>query len=37
VVSDLNLELGKMLDRYDEKPRAVEERRQQVKTDEDNR
>jgi len=37
VVSDLNLELGKLLDRYDEKRRAVEERRQQVKTDEDNR
>jgi hypothetical protein len=36
VVRDLNLELGKLLDQYDEKRRAVEERRQQVKTDEDN-
>jgi hypothetical protein len=36
VVTDLNLELGKLLDRYDGKRRAVEERRQQVKTDEDN-
>jgi hypothetical protein len=36
VVTDLNLELGKLLDRYDEKRRVVEERRQQVKTDEDN-
>jgi len=36
VVSDLNLELGKLLDQYDEKRRAVEERRQQVKTDDDN-
>jgi hypothetical protein len=36
VVADLNLELGKLLDRYDEKRRVVEERRQQVKTDEDN-
>jgi hypothetical protein len=35
VVTDLNLELGKLLDRYDEKRRVVEERRQQVKTDED--
>ena len=33
---DLNLELGKLLDQYDEKRRAVEKRRQQVKTDEDN-
>ncbi len=36
MVTDLNLELGKLLDRYDEKRRVVEERRQQVKTDEDN-
>ncbi len=36
MVSDLNLELGKLLDQYDEKRRAVEERRQQVKTDDDN-
>ena len=36
MASDLNLELGKLLDQYDEKRRAVEERRQQVKTDEDN-
>jgi hypothetical protein len=35
MVSDLNLELGKLLDQYDEKRRAVEERRQQVKKDED--
>jgi len=33
---DLNVELGRLLDQYDEKRRAVEERRQQVKTDEDN-
>jgi len=36
VAGDLNLELGKLLDQYDQKRRAVEERRQQVKTDEDN-
>ncbi len=36
MVSDLNLELGKLLDQYDEKRRAVEERRRQVKTDEAN-
>jgi hypothetical protein len=36
VASDLNLELGKLLDQYDEKRRVVEERRQRVKTDEDN-
>ena len=36
MVTDLNLELGKLLDRYDEKRRVVEGRRQQVKTDEDN-
>jgi hypothetical protein len=36
VVSDLNLELGKLLDQYDEKRRTVEERRRQVKTDEAN-
>ena len=36
VANDLNLELGKLLDQYDEKRRAVEERRQQVKTDEAN-
>jgi hypothetical protein len=36
VVADLNLELGKLLDRYDEKRRVVEERRRQVKADEDN-
>ena len=36
MVIDLNLELGKLLDQYDEKRRTVEERRQQVKTDEDN-
>lgn len=32
---DLNLELGKLLDQYDENLRAVEERKQQVKKDED--
>jgi len=36
MVSDLNLELGKLLDQYDEKRRTVEERRRQVKTDEAN-
>jgi len=36
VTPDLNLELGKLLDQYDEKRRAVEDRRQQVKSDEDN-
>jgi hypothetical protein len=35
VADDLNLELGKLLDRYDEKRRAVEQRRRQVKTDEE--
>jgi len=33
VAADLNLELVKLLDQYDEKRRAVEERRQQAKTD----
>jgi len=33
--NDLSLELGKLLDQYDEKRRAVEERRRQVKTDEE--
>lgn len=32
---DLSLELGKLLDQYDENRRAVEERMRQVKTDED--
>jgi len=32
---DLNLELGKLLDQYDENRRAVEERMRQVKRDED--
>ena len=36
MATDLNLELGKLLDQYDEKRRAVDERRQRVKTDEDN-
>jgi hypothetical protein len=36
MVRDVNIELGKLLDQYDEKRRAVEERRQQVKTDEGN-
>jgi len=31
---DLGLELGKLLDQYDDKRRTVEERRQQVRTDE---
>lgn len=35
MVNDLNLELGKLLDEYDEKRRAVEARRLQVRTDED--
>jgi hypothetical protein len=34
-VNDLRLELGKLLDQYEEKRRTVEERRQQVKTDEE--
>jgi len=36
MANDVNLELGKLLDQYDEKRRTVEERRQQVKKDEDN-
>jgi hypothetical protein len=36
VAADVNFELRKLLDQYDEKRRAVEKRRQQVKTDEDN-
>jgi hypothetical protein len=36
VANDLSLELGKLLDQYDENRRAVEERRRQVKTDEEN-
>jgi hypothetical protein len=35
VTDDLTLELGKLLDQYDDKRRTVEERRQQVKSDED--
>jgi hypothetical protein len=35
VAADLSLELGKLLDQYDEKRRAVEERRRQAKTDEE--
>jgi multidrug efflux pump subunit AcrA (membrane-fusion protein) len=35
VADDLRLELGKLLDQYEDKRRTVEERRQQVKTDED--
>jgi hypothetical protein len=31
--TDLNVELGKLLDQYDEKRRAVDERRRQVKID----
>jgi len=35
VADDLRLELGKLLDQYDHKRRTVEDRRQQVKTDDD--
>lgn len=35
VAGDLGVELGKLLDQYDDKRRTVEERRRQVKTDED--
>jgi hypothetical protein len=35
VADDLDLELGKLLDQYEDKLRTVEERRRQVKTDEE--
>jgi len=35
MAQDLSVELGKLLDRYDENRRAVEERTRQVRTDED--
>ena len=35
MADNLSLELGKLLDQYEDKRRAVEERRLQVKTDED--
>jgi hypothetical protein len=35
MAQELSLELGKLLDQYDENRRAVEERKRQVKTDED--
>jgi hypothetical protein len=35
VSDDLGLELGKLLDQYDAKRRAMEDRKRQVKTDED--
>jgi hypothetical protein len=35
VAGDLDVELAKLLDQYDDKRRTVEERRRQVKTDED--
>ena len=35
MAADLSLELGKLLDQYDEKRRAVEERRRQAKVDDE--